>query len=328
MKVKVICFTKKGLHLANKLKDFLDCDISLGFGENKINFKLWTEQNFKQNNALIFIGATGICIRSIAPFVKSKLTDPCVLVLDDNGKFCIPILSGHIGKGNDLALLISNIIDSTPVITTATDVNNVFAVDNFAVKNNLAIINAKNIKNVSAKLLNGEIVYFKSDFEVLNLPKNVMLTDTNYDFYITYKNVIDENILILCPKILNVGVGCRKDKESLIVTEHIKNVFDSNDLNVNSIKNFASIDIKKDELAILNLKDEFMREVLFFTSEQLNEVLGDFTDSDFVKKITGTSNVCERSAKILGGDIIVKKSADSGVTVAISKENFICDFSL
>ena len=115
----------------------------------------WAGCRMEQKNAILFIGACGIAVRTIAPFVTDKLHDSPVLVMDERGKYIIPILSGHIGGANELALLISVKTGAEPVITTATDINNRFAIDVFAGKNNLTILNKDGIKKVSAKVLAG-----------------------------------------------------------------------------------------------------------------------------------------------------------------------------
>ena len=116
----------------------------------------WTQRHWEDADAMIFIGAAGIAVRAIAPFVKDKLIDPAVLVLDEKGTFCISLLSGHVGGANELTRWISEKTGSVPVITTATDVNDCFAIDEFAKKQNVTFQDRKQIKEVSAALLAGE----------------------------------------------------------------------------------------------------------------------------------------------------------------------------
>ena len=116
----------------------------------------WVQQMFREKEALLFIGACGIAVRSIAPFLKSKWEDPAVLVMDEKGEAVIPLLSGHAGGGNALALQVAALLGATPVLTTATDVNGQFAVDVFARKNGLKIREKALAKEVSARVLQGE----------------------------------------------------------------------------------------------------------------------------------------------------------------------------
>ena len=131
MSCAYIAFTETGLKLAERLAFSHPGSISRG-GKNGVKLSEWTAENFQKSDALIFIGAVGIAVRAIAPHCKSKATDPAVIVLDERGRFSIPILSGHLGGANDLAKKLASICGAVPVITTATDIEGVFAVDEWA----------------------------------------------------------------------------------------------------------------------------------------------------------------------------------------------------
>ena len=122
------------------------------------SMKEWTKRRFEDSDAIVFIGACGIAVRSIAPFVKSKKIDPAVVVVDEQGKFAISLLSGHIGGANELAEEVAEIVHGQPVVTTATDLNGKFAVDVFAKKNNCFISDMELAKEISAALLAGKEV--------------------------------------------------------------------------------------------------------------------------------------------------------------------------
>ena len=134
----------------------------------------WTAKEFGRSDALIFVGAAGIAVRSIAPHVVSKTTDPAVVVIDEAGRFVIPILSGHLGGANALALCLASITGGQAVVTTATDVNGVFAFDDWARRMNCAVENTDLIREISGTLLRGGIVPVCSDFEILGeVPRGV-----------------------------------------------------------------------------------------------------------------------------------------------------------
>lgn len=118
----------------------------------------WTGEQMKARRSLLFIGACGIAVRAIAPFLTDKLNDVPVLVMDEQGRFVIPVLAGHVGGANELALSLAERMGSTPVITTATDLNHCFAVDLFARRNALHIVNKDGIAKVSSRILAGEEV--------------------------------------------------------------------------------------------------------------------------------------------------------------------------
>ena len=157
-------------------------------GKNGVKLSDWTAENFQKSDALIFIGAVGIAVRAIVPHCKSKATDPAVIVLDERGRFSIPILSGHLGGANDLAKKLASICGAVPVITTATDVEGVFAVDEWAKAQSCHVLEPERIKTVSSTLLAGKVVYYDSQWRITGTqPKNVFPADENHqaDFSVT-----------------------------------------------------------------------------------------------------------------------------------------------
>ncbi len=186
MNISVISFTQKGLLLSTRLKSLAE-NVKLYCASREADFSAFPEvvpvsdtqafarENFEQKNAQVLIGACGIAVRAIAPYVKDKLSDPPVVVMDEAGRYVIPVLSGHVGGGNELARLISGSIDAECVITTATDINGKFSVDSFAVKNNLSIANKGQIAAVSSKLLAGKKVKLCVNRE--DLPRDLVLPE-------------------------------------------------------------------------------------------------------------------------------------------------------
>ncbi len=124
----------------------------------------WTKERFAACDALVFVSACGIAVRAIAPLVSDKLTDPAVVTLDERGAFCVPLLSGHVGGANDLARFLACETGGCAVVSTATDVNGVFAIDEWAVREGFSIIERVRAKEVAAALLEGEPIGFSSAF--------------------------------------------------------------------------------------------------------------------------------------------------------------------
>ena len=173
MKVALICFSLTGQQTGERLYRGLEAAGMTAELDKKSKYLLdsiqvstsaWAGEKFSDSDALIFIGATGIAVRSIAPYVASKKSDPAVLVVDECGKFVISLLSGHLGGANELALKTAEILEAIPVVTTATDLHHRFAVDVFAKKNNCNIFNMKAAKEVSAALLAGKKLDFTVSF--------------------------------------------------------------------------------------------------------------------------------------------------------------------
>ena len=170
----------------------------------------WAGQGFAQADALIFCCAAGIAVRAVAPHVKDKRTDPAVLVLDEGGTFVIPLLSGHLGGANALALDLADKLSATPVLTTATDVNHLFAVDVFAKGNDLYIEDMALAKAVSAALLAGEKVGFRSDLSVEGmLPRGLTEGDASLGIYVSAgEGTPFPRTLRLIPRRYVAGLGC------------------------------------------------------------------------------------------------------------------------
>jgi cobalt-precorrin 5A hydrolase len=331
MKVSIIAFTDNGMEIAYKLSNSLSESNDVDFARcGKGALSTWTEEHFSTNDALIFIGAIGIALRAIAPYIKTKTKDPAVVVVDELGQFSIPILSGHIGGANELALQIAEDLGSIPVITTATDINSVFAVDTWAKSQGLQILNPQCIKLVSSKLLKGESVHVKSDYPIQgNLPKNVYLNDledsnAGYDVIITHKDLENErknDTLLLVPQIITVGIGCRKDISFEAIESSILNIIESENYHISAINALASIDKKANEKGILEFAKKYGLPFNTYSAEELNSLEGDFTQSEFVKSVVEVDNVCERSAiKESNGKLIRRKDTcdGAGVTVALA----------
>lgn len=331
--ITIISFTKKGGDINKRLTDILsESDITSYTLEkyrfdNRVkplgNLKETVKRHFT-DDAVIFIGAVGIAVRSIAPYIKDKFCDPAVLVIDELGRYVIPLLSGHVGGANELANYIGEALSAAPIITTATDINGTFAVDIFAKKNNLLISSRKLAKDVSAALLDNNCIDIDSDIKSIDVkelkkkmnPKNkacdikVRITDRIYD----------GTVLTLIPKNLYIGVGCKKNTDADKMWDFVNDIFRLEGLDIRAVKSIGSIDIKRDEYAIKNLANRLNVPFLTFTKDELNSVSGDFFESEFVRKTVGVGNVCERAVCIQCNNLIVKKTAREGMTVAIGRE--------
>ena len=333
MNIAIFSFTKNGSCLNVRLMDILKQNNILSYTLPKymiddrmtalINLKETVEAHFT-DDAIIFIGATGIAIRSISPYVKDKFSDPAVLVIDELGRYVIPLLSGHVGGANELAEYIGGAINATPVITTATDINGVFAVDVFAKKYNLIISSRKLAKDVSAALLDKEPVDIDSDIieiDVSDIKKKLNPTDVKCELRVRITDKIYEsNVLTLIPKSIYIGVGCKKDTDAKEMLDFVKEVFISFGIDIRAIKSIGSIDIKKNEKAINELAKSLSVPFLTFSKEELNAVEGEFNESEFVRNTVGVGNVCERAVMIQCKKLISGKIARGGMTIAIGRD--------
>ena len=333
MKVAVFAYSRQGCKTARRvIEHFAGHEIQgytmerfeePGFRPIRRPSKPFYGPIFNDVDAMVFVGSVGIAVREIAPHVRDKATDPAVVSIDELGQFSVPLLSGHIGGANDLALALAETIGATPVITTATDINKKFSVDAWAARKGLVIASLSRAKAVSAAILE-QNVPLKSDFSIVtNLPNGVVLADSG-DVGIrisVFKDEPYERTLRLIPKVLHLGIGCRKGTPTEAIREAVERVLQEYNIDRRAIKCVASIDLKKEEPGLLEFCAEQRLTVQFYTAGELKAVPGDFTPSEFVQSITGVDNVCERSALVGAKELIVKKTAMNGVTVALAAEH-------
>lgn len=324
MKIYSISFTKNGDKLNLFLSQRLNTVATLK-DDKKATLRLWTSEVFEAADAIIFIGAVGIAVRAIAPFLKGKEKDPAVIVIDEGKNYVIPILSGHIGGANKLAAEISNIIGAVPVITTATDINNLWAVDSWAVEKGFIVNNVENIRYVSSAILENKNVGLIShiNMEKNQFPKNIIWNNIDLETGILISPFLQspfKNTLNIVPKNIVLGVGSKKNADEYALVELFEKLISEKNISKSSIRFVATIDLKKNERAVLKLCQYLSVELKIYTAEQLNTIKGEFTNSDFVNKITGTDNVCERSAVYASdnGQLIVRKTALNGITMAMA----------
>lgn len=376
MKVSIISFTLKGIELSLKIKKAFsgetEEDLCLytkcshaekSLTERKLTGKNlaesglsyveqplteWTGEQMKKRRSLLFIGACGIAVRAIAPFLTDKLNDVPVLVMDEQGRFVIPVLAGHVGGANELAVSLAERMGSTPVITTATDLNHCFAVDLFARRNALHIVNKDGIAKVSSRILAGEEVtmaveegHFREEeagilgekrlLEEINVPEGIRLVSTESlaDVLVAPASYGQGRLLTLRPKEYVIGIGCKRGKAAEQVDHFVHRVLKESGISMEQVAAFASIDRKKDEEGILWMSSHYGIPFVTYSAEELQQVEGTFHASEFVKSQVGVDNVCERAALRFSGPdgiLITGKQAEDGITAAIVKRRWSVSF--
>ncbi|MCI6920347.1 MAG: cobalamin biosynthesis protein [Lachnospiraceae bacterium] len=381
MKVSIISFTLKGIELSLKIKKAFsgeaEEDLCLytkcshaekSLSERKLTEKNlaekdlvesglsyveqplteWTGEQMKKRRSLLFIGACGIAVRAIAPFLTDKLNDVPVLVMDEQGRFVIPVLAGHVGGANELAVSLAERMGSTPVITTATDLNHCFAVDLFARRNALHIVNKDGIAKVSSRILAGEEVtmaveegHFREEeagipgekrlLEEINVPEGIRLVSTESlaDVLVAPASYGQGRLLTLRPKEYVIGIGCKRGKAAEQINQFVNRVLKESGISMEQVAAFVSIDRKKDEEGILWMSSHYGIPFVTYSAEELQQVEGTFHASEFVKSQVGVDNVCERAALRFSGPdgiLITGKQAEDGITAAIVKRRWSVSF--
>ncbi len=334
MNAVIFAFTERGVETARRVRDALGGEIVAPerlAGTDCVSRKGALAEyvgGVFDRDALIFVGASGIALRAVAPHIRDKRSDPAVICMDEAARFVIPLLSGHIGGANRLARRLAAALGATPVITTATDVNGRFAVDAWAAERGFAICDMALAKRVSAAILTRDVPLWTDAAVSGALPEGLVWADSGalgicvsvYD-----RHPFDETLL-LAPGALRLGIGCKRGTPPGAIEGLVERVLREHRLRPEAVREAATIDLKADEPGLVDCcrRRGWVLETL--SAEQLDAVPGRFEDSDFVRRTVGVGNVCERAALAKGGRLIVPKTAEAGVTVAVAELEWGIDF--
>ena len=292
--------------------------------------------HINNTKAIIFFSATGIAVRTMAPFLRHKSVDPAVVVVDEMANFAVSLVSGHAGAANEYANFIAKLAGAQPVVTTATDVEGKFAVDVFAKKNGLTMLDWTFAKEVSAAILRGDSVSLDTTYEIVGkVPEELSINDSSAKYHIKITSDVLEiyqkkaNELILVPHCYMLGIGCKSNTSEGLIHEAAKICMDMYGADMRGIAAVASIDLKENEPGLVSFCQNINVPFMTYDSQTLNEVEGSYTESAFVEQVTGVDNVCERSAvacantfsRVDGSygahEFVCRKTAREGVTVSI-----------
>lgn len=332
----VVTLTKDGTQQGKRIKNLLD-DIRLDvYTQEKwadeetlvINKKLdeFIGSIFYKYDIILFIMSTGIVVRSIAKYIKSKTTDPGILVMDERGQFIISLLSGHLGGANKAAKLLADKIGGQLVITTASDVKGLIAVDTLAEELKCCISNMVGAKNVTALIVNDEIVQIKSDINIeTKLPNNIVTEgEAKGIIFITNRimNLDNKYEVQLIPKNIIIGVGCKSGLSSEAIINAVEEALVSLNIDNRSIKHFATVDVKKNEAGIFEAAKHYKTIVKIVDRKEIKTVENEFQCSEFVRKTIGVGAVCEPCAALtaIKGHFLMRKQAYNGITISIWEE--------
>ena len=326
-RIAYLSFTERGAALAERLRAALGGTAACTRRMEGFSLSRWTAEAFGTYDALVFVGAVGIAVRAVAPCLKSKAQDPAVVAVDECGRFAVPVVSGHLGGANDLARAIAKICGAVPVITTATDANGLFAVDEWARRQNCAVTDPHGIKAVSARILAGQTVRVRSEWPIEGgCPEGVALTDgPDWDVRVDVRR--HDGGLCLAPKALVLGVGCRKGTPREALETAFRKLCAEQDIWPAAVCAAATIDLKAEEPGLLDFCAAHGWPLTCYSAEELRKAEGTFTPSAFVERTTGVDNVCERGAVLAaGGPLLTGKHAGNGVTMALAWRPFRLDW--
>ena len=369
MRAAVISFTERGREVSLRIRRILEregircrnfarerfCRGEEGLEVFAGELSAWSGDRFGDSEALIFVGACGIAVRAVAPWVRDKFRDPAVVAVDEGGRFVIPLLSGHVGGANRLARLLAGSLGAVPVITTATDVSGKFAVDVFAAENGCAISDRRLAKEISAAVLAGERIPLLSDFPLEGeFPREIYVCKKSaaggesptgpvgreesptgpaaelkewagyLRIRITLSDRERDGELRLIPRAAVLGMGCRRGVSEEELWRAAERALGEAGVDRRGLRALASVDLKKNEEGLIRLAARLQVPFLTFSAEELNRLPGEYSSSDFVKRTAGVDCVCERAAMAaacLGGGrgrLAAGKRAFGPVTAAVA----------
>ena len=347
-RVTILPVTVRGAVLGKKIAELFPEAELFSPGELKAGgLKRAVRKAWPVSDAIIFICASGIAVRTIAPLLKSKATDPAVLVADETGNFVISLVSGHLGGANELTRRVSSAIGARPVITTATDSYGLPCIEEITERFGLAIENIKRIKVVNTAILeNGPVVVVDTDaarckamkkfvasygkraesifsFKASCIPSDrvrayVFVTPED-DFVVLHP--LKRITMLLRPREYVAGVGCRRGVSAEEVGRVIRKAMKGAGVSPLALKGIATIDIKRDEEGLL----EFVRNagvgIEFFSAVELNSIVPVSASSPVVYAQTGAKAVAEPAALISAKTdrLCQEKIKSKRVTVALAK---------
>lgn len=334
MRIDIACFSGQGFALGKRLEEALrNAGDAARLSRCGVDAPLrqWAAERFRDADALVFIGAAGIAVRAIAPHIVAKTSDPAVVVLDDTGRFAIPLLSGHIGGANGLAEKIAALVGAMPVVTTSTDRNGVFAIDVWARRNGFAIVNPERIKTVSAKLLSGLEARLYSAFPVAGrLPDEIALAADCFDVLVDIRVPAASDALCLVPPAAVLGLGCRKGVSAETIERAFAAFCEAAGVFPQAFGKVCSIDMKAAEPGILAFCEKRGLPFETYGIDVLERVDGEFAFSPFVSAVAGIGTVCERSAVAgsgEGGELLAGKTVIDGIAMAAAVRKYRVRFA-
>lgn len=324
MKIGVVAITRGGKELAMKLAEQLDGATLLSQAEGQKVADL-IAANWHSYDGLVCIMAAGIAVRAIAPLLRDKLVDPCVVVMDEKGQHAISLLAGHMGGGNDLTRRVAKITGGTPVITTASDTLQLVALDLWAKEQGLLAPNRGKLTAAATLLVNRGELHLYSDEEVVSLPAGLTRVGDpeQADIIVSTSTRYADGATIFRPRTLVVGIGCNRGTPSGEFEEALTELLTDLQLSRASIRNLASIDKKNDEPGLLQFAADNGWRIEFFPGEQIN-TLNNVAISFAALKAVGAIGVAEPAALLSAqsNHLESRKRKWKNVTMAIARAPF------
>jgi len=324
------------IFLPERLKDHYKTKVQYfhNFSENLSG----TFNSFKGH---VVVGATGMVVRIIAPLLKSKQTDPAVVVLPQDGRFAISLISGHLGGGNRLTLEVAQAVGAQPVISTATDIEDMPALEIIAQNHNLIVEDYAQLMPVSRRLVEGHKIpiYDPGDFLTPYLAPwsksfkfcSALPTGLGPQVVVNYHlGSVDPEALILRPRVIFLGLGCHHGVKLTELEDLIDHSLAEAALAVTAVAALATVETRADEPVLLKISRNRRWPLIIFTKKELNRI-NTPNPSEIVRKRIGIFSVCEAAALLAAGTnhlIIAKKKRSKSTLAAAIKSTVDQDIFL
>jgi cobalt-precorrin 5A hydrolase len=347
MTVHIFPVTDRGYRLARKIKaGLVDSRLYRPAELKEGKLKKRVKEAFRNSSALVFVCAAAVVVRTVAPYLKDKTTDPPVVSVDELGRFSISLVSGHLGGANELAREVAGLVGATPVVTTATDIRGLPCIEEIAKRFSLEIDNTEGIKPVNSAILRGrKVVVVDRDPERLRAIKGAFGHTGVFRFQRTVPKrlakdralvvisaQLDENIprtlskatLFLRPKEFVVGLGCKRGVTVKEFERVYGRVLSGKKLSPLSVRNFATIEIKRKERGLKGFAKRARVPVDFFSTKELSAIKPPSGPSRVVREKFGIDGVAEPAALASAGvrKIWLKKQKKGNITIAVAKVPF------
>ncbi|MCG8401068.1 MAG: cobalt-precorrin 5A hydrolase [Firmicutes bacterium] len=353
MNTAVFCLTPGGYQLAVRVKNKLEADgdrvriyapakrfIAGGGVETFDSLAPAVETAFLACRRIVFIMALGIVVRMIAPHIRDKSADPAVVVMDETGQHVISALSGHQGGANALARRIAALTGARPVITTATDLHGLPAVDELARIYNLVMDPPAAARVINGALVDGKSVGFYASGSMLPklLPSGVQFkpvadypdwrNEADYNVVVTNRLLEEsnDNTVFLRPRNLVAGVGCRAGMSESSILTALRSALEHGRLSMLSLRILATIECKADEPGLKGAAIRLGLPLATFSPAGINAFMEraghQLARSHFVQEKVGAPAVCEPAALLASvrGELILPKQKFGGITVAVARD--------
>lgn len=326
--IAIVYISRRGRVVAEKLADLIGTTRTIDL---KGDFMNRVSQVWQSSKAIICVMATGIVVRAIAPLLKDKFTDPCIVVVDESAKFSVSLLSGHIGGGNQLTETVANHLGCTPVITTASDNLGLTALDLW-LKNNHLLTGQRDLLIKKSARLNrvGKLTCYIDMFCSGRLPDDIIGKEFTAcpDIVLTHDmRIVDglNSTLVANPQTLILGVGCNRNTPAEEIQQCFDELISEARLKQEWFAGIATIDLKINEKGLIEFARELGMHISFFSKDKLNSV-ENVEYSEAVMKATGAKGVAEPSSILLASDrqhpgsLLIKKQKWTNVTMAVSRK--------